>query len=89
MPWRVQFPCGLYEDGILIPDTVRSVTIGAPDDYATVSFNKLLRVCPCGTTSLSVRSVPSVVTPSDVATPITTQIPIIVAGTFNIRRYNG
>ena len=77
---------GLYEDGILIPDTVRSVTIAAADDYETVSFNKKLRVCPRGTSNITVGSVPSVVTPTDPTTPIDTQIPIITNATFNIKR---
>lgn len=79
---------GLYEDGILIPDTVRAVTIDAADDYETVSFNKKIRVCPRGTTNITVGSVPSVPTPTDITTPIDTETPIIVAGTFNISRSN-
>ena len=77
---------GLYEDGILIPDTVRAVTIDAADDFETISFNKKIRICPRGTSSITVASVPSVPTPTDPTTPITTQIPIIVAGTFNLKR---
>lgn len=77
---------GLYEDGILIPDTVRAVTLDAADDYETVSFNKKLRVCPRGTSNITVASVPSVVTPTTPTTPITTEIPIITNATFNISR---
>ena len=79
---------GLYEDGILIPDTVRAVTIDAVDDYETVSFNKKIRVCPRGTTNITVGSVPTVPTPSDPTTPITTEIPIITNVTFSISRSN-
>ena len=78
----------LYEDGILIPDTVRAVTIGAADDYETVSFNRKLRVCPRGNTSITVGSVSSVPTPTTPATPIETQIPIITNATFNLSRSN-
>ena len=77
---------GLYEDGILIPDTVRAVTLDAAGDYETISFNKKLRVCPRGTSNITVASVPSVITPTDPTTPIATEIPIIVAATFNIKR---
>lgn len=77
---------GLYEDGVLIPDTVRAVTIDAANDYETVSFNKKLKLCPKIATSLSVQSVPSVVTPDDPTTPIVTEIPIITNATFNIAR---
>ena len=77
---------GLYEDGILIPDTVRAVTLDAADDYETVSFNKKIRICPRGTSTLTIASVPSVVTPTTPTTPIETEIPIIVAATFNVKR---
>ena len=79
---------GLYEDGILIPDTIRAVTLDSADDFETISFNKKIRVCPRGDTSITVGSVPSVPTPTDPTTPITTEIPIIVAATFNISRTN-
>ena len=79
---------GLYEDGILIPDTVRAVTIGAADDYETVSFNRKIKICHRGNTSITVGSVASVPTPSTPETPIETQIPIITNATFNISRSN-
>lgn len=79
---------GLYEDGILIPDTVRAVTLATAGDYATVSFNKKIRVCPRGTTNITIGAVPSVVTPTDPTTPIVTQIPIITNATFNLARAN-
>lgn len=77
---------GLYEDGVLLPDTVRAVTIDAPNDYETISFNRELRICPRGTSSITVGSVPSVVTPTTPTTPIETEIPIIVNGTFSLSR---
>lgn len=77
---------GLFQDGVLIPDTVRAVTIAAADDYETVSFDKKLRVCPRGTTNISVQSVDTVPTPTDVTTPITTVAPIITNATFSISR---
>lgn len=79
---------GLYEDGVLLPDTVRAVTIDAPGDYETVSFNRKIRLCPRGTTSITVGSVPSVPTPTEPTTPIVTEIPIITNGTFSISRSN-
>ena len=79
---------GLYEDGVLIPDTVRAVTLASAGDFETVSLNKKMRLCPRGMTSLSVQSVPSVLTPTDLTTPIETQAPIIVAATFNMARSN-
>ena len=79
---------GLYEDGILLPDTIRAVTIDAANDYETISFNRKLRICPRGTSSITIGSVPSVPTPTDVTTPIATQIPIITNATFNLSRSN-
>lgn len=79
---------GLYEDGVLLPDTVRAVTLDAADDYETVSFNRKVRLCPRGTSTLTVQSVPSVVTPTTPTTPIATEIPIITNATFNISRSN-
>ena len=79
---------GLFQDGVLIPDTVRAVTLDASDDYETISFNKKLRVCPRGTTNISVRSVDTVPTPTDPTTPITTVAPTITNATFSIERLN-
>ena len=79
---------GLYSDGVLIPDTVRAVTLATAGDYETVAFDKKIRVCPRGTTNITVGSVPSVPTPTDVTTPIVTQIPIITNATFSISRIN-
>jgi hypothetical protein len=73
---------------VLIPDTVRAVTIAAADDYETISFDKKLRVCPRGTTNISVQSVPSVPTPTTPATPISTTQAIITNSTFSISRLN-
>ena len=79
---------GLYEDGVLIPDTVRAVTLADAGDLESVSISKKMRLCPKGMTSLSVQSVPSVIDPTDITTPIETEAPIIVSATFNIARSN-
>ena len=76
----------LFQDGVMIPDTVRAVTIAAADDYETISFDKKLRVCPRGTTNISVQSVPSVPTPTTPTTPIATTQAIITNATFSISR---
>lgn len=78
----------LFQDGVIIPDTIRAVTIAAADDYETISFNKKLRVCPRGTTNISVQSVSSVPTPTDETTPISTTQAIITNATFSISRTN-
>lgn len=77
---------GLFEDGVLVPDSARNVTIAEADAQVPFAINTEFRVCPKGLTSISVQSVPSAVTPSDPTTPIETEIPIIVNGTFNLSR---
>lgn len=77
---------GLYEDGVLLPDTVRAVTLAAADDYETITFDRELRICPRGTSNITIGSVPSVVTPTTPTTPVETQVPIIVSGTFKLSR---
>ena len=64
------------------------MTIAAANDYETISFDKKLRVCPRGTTNISVQSVPSVPTPDTPTTPIATATPIITNATFSISRLN-
>ena len=76
----------LFQDGVIIPDTIRAVTIDTADDYETISFDKKLRVCPRGTTNISVQSVPSVPTPTAPTTPIATTQAIITNATFSISR---
>ena len=76
----------LFQDGVIIPDTIRATTIDAADDYETISFDKKLRVCPRGTTNISVQSVPSIPTPTDSTTPISTTQAIITNATFSISR---
>lgn len=74
--------------GVLIPDTVRPVTVDA-DGFATIAITKTKRLCPRGITSISVQAVPSVVTPTEPTTVIETEPPIIVSATFRIKRENG
>ena len=76
----------LFQDGVMIPDTLRAVTIATANDYETVSFDKKLRVCPRGTTNISVQSVSSVPTPTVPTTPISTTQAIITNATFSISR---
>ena len=56
------------------------------NDFETITFDKKLRVCPRGTTNISVQSVPSVPTPTTPTTPISTTQAIITNATFSISR---
>lgn len=69
---------GLYEDGILIPGTTVITQVVTAGDYYNVSFDKLIKVCCRGDATLTVASVPSVLTGAALpGTPTDTQIPII------------
>lgn len=69
---------GLYEDGILIPGTTVIAQVVTAGDYYNVSFDKLIKVCCRGDATLTVASVPSVLTGAALpGTPTDTQIPII------------
>ena len=74
---------GLYEDGVLIPSTVRTTLIDA-GGLVTIAFNKEIKVCCKANSNISVGSVPSVINPeSGVVTA--TQVPTIYSATFNIK----
>lgn len=77
---------GLYEDGILIPNTVSAETIATAGDLANVSFNKKLRVCCQSGAILTIGSVPSVNAGADGTITTDTQIPIITNAIFGIKR---
>lgn len=76
---------GLYEDGILLPGTTSIVTVATPGDYTNLSINKEVPVCCRGDASLTVASVPSVLT-GTTPTATDTQIPIIQNASFSITR---
>lgn len=76
---------GLYEDGVLIPGTTVLAQITTAGDYVDVSFDKLIKVCCNGNATLTVASVPSVLTGD--ATPGTstvTEVPVIQNANFSI-----
>lgn len=76
---------GLYQDGVLIPGTTVIAQITTAGDYVNVSFDKLLRICCRGDATLTVQSVPSILTGS--ATPGTTtvtEVPVIQNANFSI-----
>lgn len=73
---------GLYEDGTLVPGSVRSVTLSA-GYLATISFDYISKVCCKANTSISVGSVPTVVNPAT-GDIVTTVVPTITSATFSI-----
>ena len=79
---------GLFNNGELIPGTLMAETLGAANDYVNIGINKKIRVCCNGNANITVQSVPTVPTPSDPATPLTTQIPILTSANLSINRLN-
>ena len=76
---------GLYEDGILVQGTTVIAEVTTAGDFYNVSFNKLIEICCRGDATLTVASVPTVLTGATLpATPTDTEIPIIQNANFSI-----
>lgn len=76
---------GLYQDGILLPGTTVIVTVATPGDFTNVSFSHLVEVCCRGDASLTVQSVPSVLTGTTLpGTATDTEIPIVQNANFSV-----
>ena len=75
----------LYQDGILIPNTISAATVTA-GGLANISFNKKIRVCCGANTTLTIGSVPTVNAGATGTTPTATQIPIITNAILNISK---
>lgn len=76
----------LFNNGEQIPGTLMVETIATAGDYANIGINKKIEVCCNGDANISVRAVPSVVSPTTPATPVVTQTPIILSSNFSITR---
>lgn len=75
---------GLYEDGTLIPSTVRVANVDA-DGFATLSFDKIAKVCCKANTTITVGSVPTITNLTSGAS-ITTQVPTVYSAILNITK---
>ena len=76
---------GLYDDGVLVPGTTVLAQITTAGDYVNVSFDKILRVCCRGNATLTVASVPSVLTGATTpGTATVTEVPVIQSANFSI-----
>lgn len=75
---------GIYEDGVLIPASVRTVTLAA-GYLGNITLDYVSKVCCKSSTSITVASVPNVINPSD-ETVVTTVAPTITTATLNITR---
>ena len=78
---------GLYQDGILIPGTTVITEVATAGDYINVSFDKLIKICCRGDASLTIGSVPSVLTGATLpGTPTVTEIPVIQNANLSITK---
>lgn len=78
---------GLYIDGVLAPGTTVIETIATAGDYSNVAFVKKLKICCRGDATITVASVPSVLTGATLpGTATDTQIPIIQNVNFSLKR---
>lgn len=76
---------GLYQDGVLIPGTTVIAEVATAGDYYNVSFDKIIKICCRGDATLTVASVPSVLTGATLpGTPTDTEIPVIQNANFSI-----
>lgn len=68
----------LFMDGVELPGTRVIAPIGTAGIYTNVSFEKIVPICCCGNGTLTVQSVPSVLSGVSTAiTSVTTQAPSV------------
>lgn len=78
---------GLFQDGILIPGSTVIAEVATAGAYYNVSFNKLIKICCRGDASLTVASVPNVLTGAALPGVATvTEIPVIQNANFSITK---
>ena len=78
---------GLFQDGILIPGSTVIAEVVTAGDYYNVSFDKLIKICCRGDASLTIGSVPSVLTGATLpGTPTVTEIPVIQNANLSITK---
>lgn len=78
---------GLFQDGILIPGTTVIAEIATAGDYYNISFDKLIKICCRGDATLTIASVPNVLTGATLpGTPTVTEIPVIQNANLSITK---
>ena len=76
---------GLFQDGILIPGTTVIAEVATAGDYYNVSFDKLIKICCRGDATLTIASVPSVLTGATLpVTATVTEIPVVQNANLSI-----
>ena len=78
---------GLYQDGILIPGSTVIAEVATAGAYYNVSFDKLIKICCRGDATLTVASVPNVLTGATLPGVATvTEIPVLQNANFSITK---
>ena len=76
---------GLFQDGILIPGSTVIAEVATAGDYYNVSFDKLIKICCRGDATLTIASVPSVLTGATLpGTATITEIPVVQNANLSI-----
>ena len=69
---------GLFQDGVLLPGTQMIAQIETTGDYVNVSFDKILKICCRGDATLTIASIPSILTGDEAPGETTiTEVPVI------------
>lgn len=77
----------LYQDGVLIPGTTVIAEVATAGAYYNVSFDKLIKICCRGDATLTVASVPNVLTGATLPGVATvTEIPVLQNANFSITK---
>lgn len=76
----------LYRDGVLDNSTIASQTLATAGDNTNLSINKTIKVCCKTNETLTIASVPSVLSGADGTTQTDTQVPIILNANLTIDR---
>ena len=78
---------GLFQDGILIPGSTVIAEVATAGAYYNVSFDKLIKICCRGDASLTVASVPNVLTGAALPGVATvTETPVIQNANISITK---
>ena len=78
---------GLFQDGVLIPGTQMIAQITTTGDYVNISFNKLIEICCRGDATLTIASIPSILTGDTTpGTTTITEVPVIQNANFSIEK---
>lgn len=78
------YSLGIQEDGVVTSQGDQ--TIRTAGDVANITVHKAVKVCCNSSTSVSIASVPSVLTGTTGTTPATTGTPIITSATLTITK---